>query len=91
MTTSHSWQTIEKDVRRRIVDGIWQPGELIPTEKQLLNAEQTYAEYVRKNWRRLPGLSWQVVSLSVELELQSDPKQEPTWHPVQLLYVRALK
>ncbi len=28
----------------------------------------------------------------MELELQSDPKQEPIWHPLQLLYmVRALK
>ena len=34
MATSHSWQSIQKKVRRRIVDGVWQPGELIPTEEQ---------------------------------------------------------
>ena len=35
MAFSHSWQSIQKNVRRRLVDGVWQPGELIPTEEQL--------------------------------------------------------
>ena len=35
MATSHSWQSIQKSVRRRIVDGVWKPGDLIPTEEQL--------------------------------------------------------
>ena len=35
MTTTHSWQSIQEDVRRRIVEGVWRPGELIPTEAQL--------------------------------------------------------
>ena len=55
--------------------------------KQLLHAKDIYSKCVRK----LPGLPWQVFSLSVEPQLQSDPKQEPSRHPVQLLYVQALK
>ena len=35
MTTRKSWQRIHDELRRRIVDGIWQPGELIPAEEQL--------------------------------------------------------
>ena len=35
MTTRNSWQSIHDELRRRIVDGIWQPGELIPAEEQL--------------------------------------------------------
>ena len=60
-------------------------------KKQLLHAKDIYSKCVRKNWHKLPGRSWQVFSLKVELKLQSDPKQDPNWHPVQLLFVRALK
>lgn len=35
MTTRTSWQSIHDELRRRIVDGIWQPGELIPAEERL--------------------------------------------------------
>ncbi len=35
MTSGHSWQSIQTDVRRRIVGGVWQPGELLPTEEEL--------------------------------------------------------
>ena len=52
--------------------------EVRTNKKQQFNAQQIYAKFVRKNWRKLPGLLWQVVSVAVELELQSDPKQEPT-------------
>ncbi len=35
MTARKSWQSIHDELRRRIVDGIWQPGDLIPAEEQL--------------------------------------------------------
>ncbi len=39
-------------------------------KKQQFNAQQIDAKFVRKNWCRLSGLPWQVVSVAVELELR---------------------
>ena len=35
MASKASWNEIQDELRRRIVDGIWQPGDLIPTEEHL--------------------------------------------------------
>jgi len=35
MTIRNTWQGIQDELRRRIIDGVWLPGELIPPEAQL--------------------------------------------------------
>ncbi len=61
------------------------------SKNRQLNAKQIYAKYVRKNWRKLSELPWQMAPLSVELELQSGSRQDQTLQPAQLLYGCALK
>ncbi len=49
-----SWLEIQAELRRRIIDGIWQPGELIPGEQQL--AEEFECARATVN-RALQGLA----------------------------------
>ncbi len=53
MTTSSSWQSIQDELRRRIVDGTWQPGELIPTEERLAEEFQCARATVNRALRGL--------------------------------------
>ena len=53
MTTRKSWQSIHDELRRRIVDGIWQPGDLIPAEEQLAAEFQCARATVNRALRAL--------------------------------------
>ena len=53
MTTRTTWQGIQEDLRRRIVDGTWQPGELIPSEEQLAQEFQCARATVNRALRGL--------------------------------------
>ena len=53
MTTRKSWQSIHDELRRRIIDGIWRPGELIPVEEQLAAEFQCARATVNRALRSL--------------------------------------
>ena len=53
MNTRTTWQGIQEDLRRRIVDGTWQPGELIPSEEQLAQEFQCARATVNRALRGL--------------------------------------
>ncbi len=59
--------------------------------KQLLNAQQLYAQVVKRKWKKVPGLPWKAVALDVELDLANKGDKKPRWRAVRLLFVRGLK
>lgn len=60
-------------------------------EKQLLNAQQLYAQVVKRKWKKVPGLPWKAVVLDVELDLAKKGDKKSRWRAVRLLFVRGLK
>ncbi|MCY4314378.1 MAG: GntR family transcriptional regulator, partial [Gammaproteobacteria bacterium] len=48
-----SWQNIQDMLRRRIIDGTWKPGELIPSEKRLAEEFQCARATVNRALRGL--------------------------------------
>ena len=59
--------------------------------EQLLNAQQLYAQVVRRKWKKVPGLPWKAVVLDVELDLAEKGDKKPRWRAVRLLFVRGVK
>ena len=59
--------------------------------EQLLNAQQLYAQVVKRKWKKVPGLPWKAVVLDVELDLAKKGAKKPCWRAVRLLFVRGLK
>ncbi len=53
MASRTSWQSIQDQLRRRIIEGIWQPGELIPAEEQLAEEFQCARATVNRALRGL--------------------------------------
>ena len=65
--------------------------ELEGQGKCLMDAREVYAHAVRKKWKKVRGLPWRAVLLTVELNLAEKGVKEPQWITVQLLFVRALQ
>jgi len=64
----------------------------LPEQGQcLMDAQDLYAQVVKKQWKKVRGLPWRAVSLQVELDLAEKGEKEQRWTAVQLLFVRALK
>jgi hypothetical protein len=61
------------------------------SKKQLLDAKELYSHVVRKEWKKVRGMPWKAVSLSVEVDLAESQGKEPEWKEIQLLFVRGLK
>ena len=53
VTPRASWQYIYEELRNRIVNGTWQPGELIPAEQELAQEFQCARATVNRALRRL--------------------------------------
>lgn len=64
---------------------------VIKGSKKLLDAKELYSHVVRKEWKKVRGMPWKAVSLSVEVDLSEDKGKEPEWKEIQLLFVRGLK
>jgi SRSO17 transposase len=60
-------------------------------KKELLDAKELYGKVVKQNWKKVRGMPWKAVSLTVELDLSEDNQKQPEWKTVQLLFVRGVK
>lgn len=59
-------------------------------KKQLLDAKALYAHAVKGEWRKVRGVPWKAVELTVELDLSEGQNKTPKWHTVKLLFVRGI-
>lgn len=61
-------------------------------ERQLLDAKELYQRAVRKQWKKVRGMPWKAVEMTVEVDLATEKgkHKEPDYAKVKLLFVRGV-